>query len=150
MTNRWQLYHIHRLSQKQNLDLDNYKELKHQHALVSENLDRLEDELQVTFARRYTILNDFFSFYSQKKLPVSNKKKSMKMTRSSIFNNCIAELRVEWCQHYLKVNSKSAQRFCATIIYLDQNYTVHLILFIEQLFNETCLISSLFFEALQL
>ena len=59
MTNRWQLYHIHRLSQKQNLDLDNYKELKHQHALVSENLDRLEDELQVTFARRYTILNDF-------------------------------------------------------------------------------------------
>ena len=59
MTNRWQLYHIHRLSQKQNLDLDNYKELKHQHALVSENLDRLEDELQVTFARRYTIFNDF-------------------------------------------------------------------------------------------
>ena len=59
MTNRWQLYHIHRLSQKQNLDLDNYKELKHQHALVSENLDRLEDELQVTFVRRYTILNDF-------------------------------------------------------------------------------------------
>ena len=59
MTNRWQLYHIHRLSQKQNLDLDNYKELKHQHALVSENLDRLEDELQVTYPQRYTILNDF-------------------------------------------------------------------------------------------
>ena len=48
MTDRWQLYHIHRLSRRHNLDLDTYKELKHQHALVSENLDRLEDELQVT------------------------------------------------------------------------------------------------------
>ena len=48
MTNRWTLYHIHRLSKKENIDLDIYKELKHKHAIVQENLDRLEDDLQVS------------------------------------------------------------------------------------------------------
>merc|ERR1711953_701398 len=47
MSDRWTLHHIHRLSRKHNIDIDLYKDLKHKHALVEENLIRLEDELQL-------------------------------------------------------------------------------------------------------
>ena len=47
MSHRWTLHHVYRLSAKENIDLDHYRELKHKHALVEENLDRLEDDLQV-------------------------------------------------------------------------------------------------------
>ena len=61
MSHRWTLHHVYRLSAKENIDLDHYRELKHKHALVEENLDRLEDELQVCCNEFKNISKYFFS-----------------------------------------------------------------------------------------
>ena len=47
MSDRWELYRSHKLSTKRNFDLEKFNKLSHEYALVSEQLDRLEDELQV-------------------------------------------------------------------------------------------------------
>ena len=49
MTDRWCLYKTHKLSHRRNFDIDEFNSLTHEHALVSEQIDRLEDELQVNF-----------------------------------------------------------------------------------------------------
>jgi len=58
MSHRWTLHHIYRLSAKENIDLDHYRELKHKHALVEENLDRLEDELQLLLTEEITSMEE--------------------------------------------------------------------------------------------
>lgn len=47
MSDRWELYRSHKLSTKRNFDLEKFNKLSHEYALVSEQLDRLEDELQL-------------------------------------------------------------------------------------------------------
>ncbi len=47
MTNRWQLLKTHKLSSKRGFSIEDYNLLSHEYALVCEQIDRLEDELQV-------------------------------------------------------------------------------------------------------
>ena len=47
MTNRWQLLKTHKLSKKRGFSIEEYNTLSHEYALVCEQIDRLEDELQV-------------------------------------------------------------------------------------------------------
>lgn len=47
MSTRWQLERSYTLSKKRNFDIENFNSLTHEHALVSEQLARLEDELQL-------------------------------------------------------------------------------------------------------
>ena len=47
MSTRWQLERSYTLSKKRNFDIEKFNSLTHEHALVSEQLARLEDELQV-------------------------------------------------------------------------------------------------------
>ena len=53
MSDRWELYRSHKLSVKRNFDLEKFNKLSHEYALVSEQLDRLEDELQVRLSRQH-------------------------------------------------------------------------------------------------
>ena len=69
MTDRWCLYKTHKLSHRRNFDIDGFNSLTHEHALVSEQIDRLEDELQVLYywgeiivLRKYDWLRDFLTF----------------------------------------------------------------------------------------
>jgi predicted nucleic acid-binding Zn-ribbon protein len=47
MASRWSLYKTYQLSKKREFDIEEYNSLTHEFALVSEQIDRLEDELQV-------------------------------------------------------------------------------------------------------
>ncbi|CBY18930.1 unnamed protein product [Oikopleura dioica] len=47
MTNRWQLLKTHKLSSKRGFSIEDYNLLSHEYALVCEQIDRLEDELQL-------------------------------------------------------------------------------------------------------
>ena len=47
MSTRWQLERSYTLSKKRNFDIEKFNSLTHEFALVSEQLARLEDELQV-------------------------------------------------------------------------------------------------------
>ena len=70
MSTRWQLERSYTLSKKRNFDIEKFNSLTHEFALVSEQLARLEDELQVRKLRWVALESShiFFSFYSQKKL----------------------------------------------------------------------------------
>jgi hypothetical protein len=60
MTNRWQLLKTHKLSAKRGFSIEDYNLLSHEYALVCEQIDRLEDELQVNI-----FLSLYLLFYNQ-------------------------------------------------------------------------------------
>lgn len=58
MSDRWSLYKTYRLSQRRQFSIDEFNSLTHEFALVSEQIDRLEDELQLLLTEEVQLDED--------------------------------------------------------------------------------------------